>query len=75
MYKSDVSFTIPKEHLDFLIKQGLIEDHPIGEVRVGFAITQKGIAMLKYLHELKQERPIVEEDRKQATISHNNVLE
>jgi hypothetical protein len=36
--------------------------------KVVFAVTQKGITVLKYFKELKQALPIVEEARNQATI-------
>jgi len=55
-----------KEYLDFLMKQGLVEERTIGKRRVVYAITQRGITVLKYFRELKQVLPIVEEARNQA---------
>lgn len=68
MYKANVNCSVLKEHLDFLIKQGLVEERTIGKARVVFAITQRGITVLKYFRELEQVLPIVEEARTQAAI-------
>jgi predicted transcriptional regulator len=68
MYKSNVNYSVLKEYLDFLTKQGLVEERTIGKARVVFAITQRGITVLKYFRELEQVLPIVEEARTQATI-------
>jgi predicted transcriptional regulator len=68
MYKANVNCSVLKEYLDYLLKQGLIEERIIGKGRVVFAVTQRGITVLKYFHEIKQVLPIVEEARNQATI-------
>ena len=68
MYKANVNCSVLKEYLDFLIKQGLVEERTIGKRRVVFAVTQRGITVLKYFRELKQVLPIVEEARSQAPI-------
>ena len=66
MYKANVNCKVLKEYLDFLIKQGLIEEKIIRKERVVYAITQRGITVLKYFRELKEVLPIVEEARNQA---------
>ena len=38
-----------KNILDFLIKQGLVEERTVGKARVVFAVTQRGITVLKVL--------------------------
>jgi predicted transcriptional regulator len=63
MYKANVNCSVLKEYLDFLIKQGLVEERNVGKRRVVYAITQRGITVLKYFRELKQVLPIVEEAR------------
>ncbi len=68
MYKANVNCSVLKEYLDFLTKQGLIEERTFGKRRVVYAITQRGIMVLKYFRELKQVLPIVEETRKQAPL-------
>jgi predicted transcriptional regulator len=68
MYKANVNCSVLKEYLDFLMKQGLVEERTIGKRRVVFAITQRGVTVLKYFRELKQVLPIVEEARNQPMI-------
>ena len=68
MYKANVNCSVLKEYLDFLLKQGLIEERTVGKRRVVFAITQRGVTVLKYFRELKQVLPIVEEARNQPMI-------
>jgi predicted transcriptional regulator len=68
MYKANVNCSVLKEYLDFLIKQSLIEERTFGKQRVVFAITQRGITVLKYFKELKQVLPIVEEARSHQMI-------
>lgn len=63
MYKANVNCKVLKEYLDFLLKQGLIEERIVGKSRTVFAITPRGITVLKYFRELKQVLPIVEEAR------------
>ena len=68
MYKANVNCSVLKEYLDFLMKQGLVEERTVGKRRVVYAVSQRGITVLKYFKELKQVLPIVEEARSQATI-------
>ena len=68
MYKANVNCSVLKEYLEFLIKQGLVEERAVGKQRVVYAVTQRGITVLKYFKELKQVLPIVEEARNQALI-------
>jgi predicted transcriptional regulator len=68
MYKANVNCSVLKEYLEFLIKQGLVEERTAGKRRVVYAITQRGITVLKYFRELKQVLPIVEEARNQAPV-------
>ena len=63
MYKANVNCSVLKEYLDFLIKQGLVEERTHGKCRVVYSVTQRGIEVLKYFRELKQVLPIVEEAR------------
>jgi len=68
MYKANVNCSVLKEYLDFLIKQGLVEERTVGKQRVVYAVSQRGITVLKYFKELKQVLPIVEEARNQVSI-------
>ena len=63
MYKANVNCSLLKEYLDFLIKQGLVEERIVGKQRVVYAATQRCMIVLKYFRELRQALPIVEEDR------------
>jgi len=64
MYKANVNCSVLKDYLDFLMKQGLVEEITIEKRRVVYAVTQKGITVLKYFRELKEVLPIVEENQR-----------
>jgi len=68
MYKANVNCSVLKEYLEFLLKQGLVEERTVGRGRLVFAVTQRGITVLKYFRELKEVLPIVEEARSQVPI-------
>jgi predicted transcriptional regulator len=68
MYKANVNCVVLKDYLEFLLKQGLIEERMVRKNGVVFAITQKGITVLKYFRELSMALPIVEETRSQMPI-------
>ena len=55
---------ILKEYLDFLIKQGLIEERIVGKSRVVYANTTRGTTVIKYFRELNKALPVIEEDGK-----------
>jgi predicted transcriptional regulator len=65
MYKANVNCSILKKYLEFLIKQELVEEKTIGERRVVYVITERGIKVLKYFRELSQVLPISEENQRQ----------
>ena len=66
MNKANVNCSMLKEYLDFLTRQGLVEEKIIGEGRKVYAITQLGLKVLKQFRELKEVLPIVEETKNQA---------
>ena len=68
MYKANVNCSVLKEYLAFLVKQGLVEERTVGKARVVFAVTQRGITVIKYFKELKQVLPIVEEARNHTPV-------
>jgi predicted transcriptional regulator len=68
MYKANVNCNILKEYLDFLIEQKLVEERSIGKLRVVYAVTQRGMTVLRQFKELKEVLPIVVEARNQAMI-------
>ncbi len=68
MYKANVNCSVLKQYLDFLIKQNLVEERTAGKRRVVYAITQRGITVLKHFRELKQVLPIIEEPRNRMPV-------
>ena len=68
MYKANVNCSVLKEYLTFLMDQGLVEERNLRKRRVVYAVTQRGLTVLKYFRELKQVLPIVEEARNQAPV-------
>jgi predicted transcriptional regulator len=65
MYKANINCSILKENLGFLIKQKLIDERTIKKEHKIFAITQRGINVLKYFKELTKALPIIEKTRNQ----------
>jgi predicted transcriptional regulator len=63
MYKANVNCSVLKQYLDFLILQNLVEEQTLGKKRVVYAVTEKGLTVLKYFRELKTVLPIIEEAR------------
>jgi predicted transcriptional regulator len=68
MYKSNVNCSVLKAYLDFLIKHNLVKERTVRKGKVVYAITQRGVTVLKYFRELKQALPLIEEPRNQAPI-------
>ena len=66
MYKANVNCSVLKENLDFLTKQGLVEEKILRKERIVYAITQRGITVLKYFRELTEGLPIVEKTGNKA---------
>ena len=63
MYKANVNCSVLKQFLDFLIEQKLVKERTVGKKRIVYAITERGITVLKYFRELKAVLPLVEEAR------------
>jgi predicted transcriptional regulator len=64
MYKANVNCSVLRECIDFLIKQGLIEEKTLRRERKVYVIMQRGVTVLKYFRELKGVLPIAEETGK-----------
>ena len=58
--KANLNFNMLNECLSFLIKNELIEKRTIQKRKSVFAVTKKGINVLKYFRELEQVPPIIE---------------
>ena len=71
MYKANVNCSVLREYLGFLIQNGLVEERKVvgrkaRSTRTVYAVTQRGITVLKYFRELKQALPIEEEDQRRV---------
>ena len=66
MYKANVNCSVLSEYLDFLLKQGLVEERHVKTNRNVYAVTQQGLTVLKSFRELTQALPIVEEEKRPA---------
>jgi predicted transcriptional regulator len=66
MYKANVNCSVLREYLNFLIEKELVEERKAQKNRTVYAITQRGVTVLKYFGELKQALPITEEDQRQV---------
>ena len=66
--KSNANSKVLIEQLEFLIKNSLVEEKLLGKERADFAITTKGINVLKYFGKIDQVFP-VEEEKKRMLLS------
>ena len=64
MYKSNVNCSILKEQLEFLIKNSLVEERILRKEKLVYAVTPRGIQILKAFREIRQILP-EEEEKKQ----------
>ena len=64
MYKVNICYRFLENYLDFLIKQNLVERKTSDGCRPKYAITQKGLDLLKNYGELEQ---VLQIDRRQDT--------
>ena len=58
MHKTDLSQSVLKQHLGFLIQQNLVEEQNLGKNKIFYAITERGLKVLYVVV------PIMEEARK-----------
>ena len=68
MYKSNVNCKVLKSQLEFLMKNGLVEERILRREKVVYAITQKGISTLKAFTQIKQVFPIEEKQVRQIPL-------
>ncbi|MGA2682419.1 MAG: winged helix-turn-helix domain-containing protein [Candidatus Bathyarchaeia archaeon] len=61
MHKANINGNLLKGYLNFLIKQGMVEERTVKKRRAVFAVTQRGITILKHFRELTNMTPIAEE--------------
>jgi predicted transcriptional regulator len=63
MYKSNVNCHVLKPQLEFLIGNNLVEERTLKKEKTVYAITQRGIQILRAFREIKEVFPIEEEKR------------
>ncbi len=56
--EADITFSVRKGHLDFLIQQNLVKEQPASKGKVSYALTERGVRVLNVA------LPIVEEAHK-----------
>jgi len=64
VHKTDLSQSVLKQHLDFLMQQNLVEKQNLGKGKVFYAITERGLKVLNVV------APIIEEVRKIPALLH-----
>ncbi len=64
MHKTDLSQSVLKQHLDFLMQQNLVEEQKFDKDKIFYAITERGLRVLKVVV------PIIEEARKIPALLH-----
>jgi predicted transcriptional regulator len=67
MHKANLNCTVLKNYFDFLIKQGAVEETSIERERSIYAITDKGLSLIKYFKELNQMIPTMKINQLQLT--------
>ena len=75
MNKAEVNCSMLKDCLDFLTKQGLVENKTVGKERRVYVITQLGATLLKEFRELKEAFPIGEEQGNEKRFTENYQVE
>lgn len=66
MYNANLNCTVLRKQLNFLIKEGLVENRTIKQNKV-FSVTQQGLTVLKYFREITQDLPIIEKTANRTT--------
>jgi predicted transcriptional regulator len=62
MYKSNVNCSVLKEQLEFLIKNNLVEERVLKKERIVYAISPRGVAILRAFSELRKVFPTEEKE-------------
>jgi len=64
MHKTDLSQSVLKQHLAFLMQQNLVEKQNLGKGKIFYIITERGLKVLNVV------APIIEEARKIPALLH-----
>ena len=59
MHKANVNCNVLKNYFDFLIKQGAVEEKCVGRDRIVYAITERGLYLIRCFKALNQVIPTV----------------
>ena len=57
MQKANLNCKVLKNYLDFLIKQGAVEEKRVYKERIVYGITERGVYLIRYLKELDYMTP------------------
>ena len=72
MYKANVNCSVLKQYLEFLIQHNLVEEQTLHKKRHRtkdvYAITERGLTVLKYFREINTALQIIEEAHKIPTL-------
>ncbi|HUK84527.1 MAG TPA: winged helix-turn-helix domain-containing protein [Candidatus Acidoferrum sp.] len=61
--EANVTINTLKGYLEFLIKQGLIEEHIVGKSNAAYIATSRGTSVINFFKELDKTLTILEEDK------------
>lgn len=61
MYKVNLNGSTLKDCIEFLVKQGLVEEKPVGKGRFVYATTQRGRIVINAFKELEELLPVTKE--------------
>ena len=59
MRKANVNCNVLKNYFDFLINQGAVEEKYVARNKIVYAITERGLNLIRYFKELDQMIPTV----------------
>lgn len=58
MQKANVNFKVLMNYFDFLIRQGAVQEESLGADRIVYAITERGVYLIRCFKELNQVIPV-----------------
>ncbi len=61
--QADINCNVLKGSLDFLIKQGLIEERVVGKSSIVYANTERGATVIRFFKELNKPISIKDDDK------------
>ncbi len=62
MHEANINSNVLKEHLGFLIKQGLVEEISVGKNGVVYSNTDRGTAVIRFFGQLDKSLPAKQEE-------------